>query len=159
MPDLPLHLRLIRAALRRLNIHLSRRRERLQWQAAPASAHADLSAEDAAAEACFEKHLPTVARTLSLVPRPPAGARVLELGCYMQLTPALRSYCGFTEVYGAEYGPPGARHHKTAQYGGTPFELDVDLLDAERDTFPYPDGHFELVLACEVIEHMLFDPM
>jgi hypothetical protein len=30
--DLPLHLRLIRAALRRLNISLSRRRERRNWQ-------------------------------------------------------------------------------------------------------------------------------
>ena len=32
MPELPLYLRWIRAALRRLNIRLSRRRERVKWQ-------------------------------------------------------------------------------------------------------------------------------
>ena len=39
------------------------------------------------------------------------------------------------------------------------FEIDIDLFDAERDTYPYPANHFELVLACEVLEDMLFDPM
>jgi SAM-dependent methyltransferase len=35
----------------------------------------------------------------------------------------------------------------------------VDLFDAERDRFPYDDGSFETVLACELIEHLLRDPM
>jgi SAM-dependent methyltransferase len=77
----------------------------------------------------------------------------------MQLTPALKYYCGYSEVYGAELGPLGVRHHKTAQYGDTSFELDVDLFNAERDVFPYPDGYFDLVLACEILEHMLYDPL
>ena len=36
---------------------------------------------------------------------------------------------------------------------------DIDLFDAERDTFPYPDEYFELVLACELLEHLKVDPM
>lgn len=166
MSDLPLHLRLVRAALRRLNIRLSRRRERRQLRS-PASASALPSEEaalgklrlgDPSAKAYFEKHLPRLKKTLSLVPPPRGAARVLELGCYMQITPALKYYSGFREVYGADCGA-GAPQHKSAQYGEQQFELDVDLFDAERDTFPYPAGHFELVLACEVLEHMLFDPM
>jgi len=33
------------------------------------------------------------------------------------------------------------------------------LFDAEKDIYPYPDGHFEAVLACEIFEHLLHDPM
>jgi SAM-dependent methyltransferase len=166
VPDLPLHLRLIRAALRRLNISLSRRRERLKLQdsappdslASQEAALRKLRMDDPAGQAYFEKHLPRLKRTLSLVPTPHGTGRVLELGCYMQLTPALKYFSGYREVYGADYGSATSRH-KSVQYGDTLFELDVDLFDAERDPYPYPPDHFELVLACEVIEHMLFDPM
>jgi SAM-dependent methyltransferase len=170
-PRLPLHLRLIRAALRRLNISLSRRRERRQWKpSGNQAAHSDssfasleaalrkLQLDDPAAEAYFEKHLPRLKRTLSLIPRPSGCGRVLELGSYMQLTPLLKFHCGFSEVYAAEYGA-GATQHKAVRYGDAVFESDVDLFDAERDRYPYPAGHFAVVLACEVLEHMLFDPM
>jgi SAM-dependent methyltransferase len=165
--DLPLHLRLIRAALRRLNTSLSRRRERGQSQS-PAmagdrlpeveAALRKLRLDDPAAQAYFDKHLPRLAKTLSLVPPPHGTARALELGCYMQITPALKYHCGYREVYGADYGA-GPPQHKSAQYGDARFELQIDLFDAERDLFPYSADHFELVLACEVLEHMLYDPM
>jgi SAM-dependent methyltransferase len=163
---LPLHLRLIRAALRRLNTSLSRQRERRNWRySAPGdplstaeTALRKLRLDDPAAQAYFDKHLPRLKRTLSLIPLPHGSGRVLELGCYMQITPALKYHCGFREVYGAEYGS-GPAQHKSAQYGDVCFDLMVDLFDAERDTYPYPSGHFELVLACEVIEHMLLDPV
>jgi SAM-dependent methyltransferase len=35
----------------------------------------------------------------------------------------------------------------------------VDLFDAEKDPFPYPDAHFDTVLCCELIEHLPSDPM
>lgn len=170
MSDPPLHLRLVRGALRRLNIHLSRRRERRQYRApspgdplaavlpAEEAALRRLRLDDPAARTYFDKHLPRLKRTLSLVPPPRGSARALELGCYMQITPALKYHCGFREVYGADYGT-GPAQHKWAQYGDDRFAVDVDLFDAERDIYPYPAGHFELVLAGEVIEHMLFDPM
>lgn len=165
-PDLPLHLRLVRAALRRLNTYLSRRRERRNGPSptpagplpAAQTALAKLRCDDPGAQAYFEKHLPRLARTLSLVPAPQSSSRVLELGCYMQITPALKYHCGFREVRGADYGS-GPAQLKSAQYGDARFELAVDLFDAERDPFPYPPDHFELVLACEVLEHMLCDPM
>ena len=169
MPDLPLHLRWTRAALRRLNIHLSRRRERIQWQSGGPHDRPDPLAEietalrklqpgDPAAAAYFEKHLPRLKRTLSMVPSPSGSSRVLELGCYLQMTPVLQLQHGYREVRGADYGA-GTVQRKAVQYGDTRFEMDIDLFDAERDTYPYPANHFELVLACEVIEHMLFDPM
>ena len=38
-------------------------------------------------------------------------------------------------------------------------ECAVDLFDAEKDCFPYPDEHFQTVLCCELIEHLSNDPM
>ena len=35
----------------------------------------------------------------------------------------------------------------------------IDLFDAEKDRYPYPDGRFDMVLCCELLEHLSFDPM
>jgi SAM-dependent methyltransferase len=107
----------------------------------------------------FHKHLPRLARTLTLVPRPQSNGRILELGCYLQITPFLQEWCGYTEVRGAYYGPLGRTDSRIASVRGKRFEVSVDLFDAERDCFPYADGSFETVLACELIEHLLRDPM
>jgi SAM-dependent methyltransferase len=78
----------------------------------------------------------------------------------MQLTPALTKLCGYESVTGAYFGPPGQTARKQATIKGVEvLTCDVDLFDAERDSFPYPDGRFELVLACEIIEHLKRDPM
>ncbi|MBZ5593222.1 MAG: class I SAM-dependent methyltransferase [Acidobacteriia bacterium] len=167
---MPLHLRAIRAALRRLNAYLSRRYESAagiprSLPRAPAElAEAEeqlrgLDLPDAAARAYFEKHLPRLARTLALVPRPRTGGRILEMGSYMQITPFLRRYLGYREVRGAYHGSLGQVDHKTAGVRGERFEIVVDLFDAEHDRFPYSDGYFETVLVCEMIEHLLSDPI
>ncbi|MFN7995947.1 MAG: methyltransferase domain-containing protein [Bryobacteraceae bacterium] len=165
-PDLPLPLRLIRAGLRRLNISLSRRREKSGWK--PYAGTGSFPQIEAALRklqfahpettSYFEKHFPRLLRTLSLVPRPTGAGRALELGSYLQMAPVLRFELGYEQVRAADYGA-GGTHQKSVRYGETCAEFEVDLFDAERDAFPYPDAHFELVLACELIEHMLFDPM
>ena len=114
---------------------------------------------DDAARAYLAKHIPRLARTLALVPPPDLTGRVLELGCYMQITPLLRRLCKYKEVRGAYYGPPGRTDLKTAQFPDGEFRCLVDHFDAERDRFPYEDGHFDLVIAGEIIEHMIYDPM
>jgi SAM-dependent methyltransferase len=35
----------------------------------------------------------------------------------------------------------------------------VDIFDAEKDRYPYPDEHYSTVLCCELIEHLYHDPM
>ena len=35
----------------------------------------------------------------------------------------------------------------------------MDLFDAETDAYPYADGAFHVVLACEIFEHFRVDPM
>ena len=107
----------------------------------------------------FEKHIDRLAKTLALVPPPQSTGRALELGCYMQITSFLQRSCGYKEVRGAYFGKAGTTEHKTISFPDGDFHCDIDLFDAERDPFPYPDGHFDLVIAGEIIEHMIYDPM
>jgi SAM-dependent methyltransferase len=119
-----------------------------------------LDQPDQSARTYLQIHLPRIARTLDLVPAPRSSGRVLELGAYMHMTPALQCVLGYKEVRGAFFGPLGRTDEKSVTAGGKPvFRCFVDLFDAEKDPYPYPDGHFESVLACEIFEHMMHDPM
>ncbi len=127
-------------------------------RAAEAALH-NMPMPDEGGRQYLEKHIPRLARTLALVPPPETTGRVLELGCYMQITPLLDRLCGYREVRGAYYGPAGRVDRKTMHFPDRDFHCEIDHFDAERDRFPYPDEHFDLVIAGEIIEHMVYDPM
>jgi SAM-dependent methyltransferase len=122
-----------------------------------------LQSLDHATEAAREylaTHLHRTARTLALAPPPLQTGRALELGAYMFMTPALGCVLGYREVRGAYIGAPGRSVKRAASSQGKAiFECETDLFNAEKDRYPYPDGHFDLVLACEILEHMSRDPM
>jgi glycosyltransferase involved in cell wall biosynthesis/SAM-dependent methyltransferase len=124
-------------------------REILQW-VAPGPQH----------RTYVDAHLTRLEKTLGIIPPGGPGDRILEMGTYLQITPSLRKRLGYGEVRGCYFGPAGTVEHRvvTAESGEV-FECDVDLFDAERGIFPYPDGHFSTVLCCELIEHLGHDPM
>lgn len=107
-----------------------------------------------------ETHIDRLEKTLAMTPAGGPGDRILEMGAYLQITPALQNRLGYGEVRGCYYGPAGRTDHKLrVSASGERFECDVDLFDAEKDPFPYPGAHFTTVLCCELIEHLPSDPM
>ena len=110
--------------------------------------------------AYVETHRTRLERTLALTPPGGPDDRVLEMGAYLQITPALKTRLGYGEVRGCYYGPHGQTNHRSVtSENGEDFRCDIDLFDAERDRFPYDDGYFSTVLCCELIEHLPSDPM
>ena len=108
----------------------------------------------------IETHQTRLAKTLEIIPPGGAGDRILEMGAYLQITPALRSRLGYGEVRGCYYGLPGHTDvREVVSTAGEPFTCEIDHFDAEKDLYPYPDGHFSAVLCCELIEHLCEDPM
>jgi SAM-dependent methyltransferase len=72
----------------------------------------------------------------------------------------LKTKLGYGEVRGCYYGPAGEVDHRSILSAADDrFECDLDLFDAEKDRFPYPDQHFATVLCCELLEHLPGDPM
>ncbi len=107
-----------------------------------------------------QMHLTRLVRTLEITPRGGPEDRILEMGAYLQITPALKNLLAYGEVRGSYLGPAGRVDHREAQSStGEVFTCEIDLFDAEKDRFPYPDDYFATVLCCELLEHLRDDPM
>ncbi len=108
----------------------------------------------------IERHLARLVRTLEITPPGSKDRSVLEMGAYMQITPALATKLGYGEVRGSYLGSIGAKQRKQVRLpDGETFECTIDLFDAEKDPYPYVDASFSTVLCCELLEHLYEDPM
>ncbi|HEX5226959.1 MAG TPA: glycosyltransferase [Bryobacteraceae bacterium] len=115
---------------------------------------------DPSAKGYIDAHLTRFEKTLAITPPGGPADRILEMGAYMQITPSLKTRLGYGEVRGCYYGPAGRVDERSVQSAnGDKFHCTLDLFDAEKDAFPYPDGHFSTVLCCELLEHLREDPM
>jgi predicted SAM-dependent methyltransferase len=76
------------------------------------------------------------------------------------MSAALERVLGYGSAVGAYHSREPHQEWKSVRIAGQQdFACQVDLLDVEEHTFPYTDGAFDLVLCCEIIEHLLRDPM
>jgi glycosyltransferase involved in cell wall biosynthesis/SAM-dependent methyltransferase len=117
-------------------------------------------APDESAKGYMETHLTRFEKTLEITPPGGPDDRILEMGSYLQITPALQTRLGYGEVRGCYYGPAGKVDHRSVQsVDGEEFQCTLELFDAEKDCFPYGDGYFSTVLCCELVEHLTEDPM
>ncbi len=108
----------------------------------------------------LDTHQTRLVKTLEITPPGGPGDRILEMGAYLQVTPALRSKLGYGEVRGCYYGPAGRIDHRSVTSAeGETFTCDIDHFDAEKDRFPYQDEYFSTVVCGELIEHLFEDPM
>jgi SAM-dependent methyltransferase len=116
--------------------------------------------KDEAGRRYAETHLSRLVKTLEVTPAGGPDDRILEMGVYLQITPALKYKLGYGDVRGCYFGQAGrTEHRRAASTDGEEFSCDVDLFNAEKDRYPYPDEHFATVLCCELIEHLSEDPM
>ncbi len=110
--------------------------------------------------AYVDSHRTRLERTLAITPRGGPADRVLEMGAYLQITPALKTQLGYGEVCGCYYGAFGESDRRAvSSESGESFECKIDLFDAEKDEFPYENSYFSTVLCCELLEHLVADPM
>jgi glycosyltransferase involved in cell wall biosynthesis/SAM-dependent methyltransferase len=116
-------------------------------------------AVDRESQSYVDTHLTRLVKTLEITPSGGPEDRILEMGAYLQITPALKSKLGYGCVRGCYYGHGGVDYRTVTAADGEKFDCAIDKFDAERDRFPYPDGHFSTVLCCELIEHLTEDPM
>lgn len=166
MPRAPAPLRFLRGALRRLDVAITRHVDPLPEET-PVAFRSFTAIENFlralpgsdASRAYLAEHLERLVHTVAMVPPSETSGHALELGAYLQMTPALTALCGYRTVRGADFGTLGETVTKTVPTPQGAFTCEIDLFDAEKDRFPYPDGAFELVLCCEILEHLLCDPM
>jgi glycosyltransferase involved in cell wall biosynthesis/SAM-dependent methyltransferase len=108
----------------------------------------------------IETHQTRLEKTLAITPPGAESDRVLEMGAYLQITPALHTKLGYGEVRGCYFGPAGETKQRTVtSENGETFTCEIDLFNAESDPFPYTKEHFKTVLCCELLEHLPHDPM
>ncbi len=102
--------------------------------------------------------------TLGMVPDLKPGSRVLELGSNPYFLTRLLRRRGL-DVTSANWFGAGSGHgsqgtqEMTIPSTGEHIAFPFDHFNCETDPFPYPDGSFDLVLFCEILEHLPNDPI
>jgi SAM-dependent methyltransferase len=112
----------------------------------------------------LEAAIDRLAHTLSLIPRlpDPSNVRVLEIGGIPYfMTVLVKRYFGY-QVESANEPTWRTDTEDNVQVlasdDGERHEIPWKALNIEHDRWPWEDGRFDLVLYCEVIEHMTYDP-
>jgi SAM-dependent methyltransferase len=110
-------------------------------------------------------HLDRIIKTVEMIPRLEGPVRVLELGANPYfMTLLVQKYLGYHVTaanffgdYRDETGGQGETTIRSARYGEThafPFKI----FNVEIDPYPYDDAEFDVVLCCEILEHLVSDP-
>ena len=110
----------------------------------------------------FQTHLKRYVETLNLLPRAHPGQRLLELGAaFHHLTPALIQLKGYSQVRCNDIwdGPPQITRELGSFGDGPPLSVLVDNFDVQAAHWPYDDASFDVVLLCEMLEHLHSDPL
>ena len=100
--------------------------------------------------------------TLGLIPRLPDSATVLELGAtpYFMTVLMLRHFPYRMELANEpdRLKQDGGSVTLTNRQLGLHYQFQYKAFNLETDRFPYEDGSLDLVLYCEIIEHLMHDP-
>lgn len=109
-----------------------------------------------------ETHATRFYETLRFLPDLPANARILELGAipyyftilltrFLNVHPDTLSFFEFEKC-------DSVTHVVENPERGERYEFSYRPLNIETDVFPFADDSYDLVLCCEVLEHLLINP-
>jgi SAM-dependent methyltransferase len=109
-----------------------------------------------------ETHSRRFYETLRFLPELPPTARVLELGAVpyyftilmQRFTEILPDTLSFFEFEESE----ATKHTVQNVNTGERYEFDYRAINIETDLFPFADNCYDLVLCCEILEHLLINP-
>lgn len=110
-------------------------------------------------------HLQRFRKTLDYLPVLAGEVQVLELGASPYfMTFLMQKYFGYkvsTANFFADYRTP-AGGTETARICSRVYQEDHEytypLFNLETDPFPFADQSFDIILCCEIIEHLIMDP-
>lgn len=106
--------------------------------------------------------LPLWRQILRLLPEPAEPGRLLELGSppfhMTLLTQRLRRHTVVPTAAAAD-DRPVYRQRVVSTAFGEDHTFECPCFDIERDDCPFPDDHFDAVMFCEVIEHLVENPV
>ncbi len=101
--------------------------------------------------------------TSDLIPDKKKGGRMLELGANPYFLTLMLKRSSTYDIRTANFLEEDDSTHQGVQtinsrkYNET-HRFEYDHFNVETDPFPYEDGSFDVVLCCEILEHLLKDP-
>jgi SAM-dependent methyltransferase len=116
---------------------------------------------DPHARSYISVHLRRFIETLALIPAGDGSGRLLEVGANTFFSTLLRRHARY-ELHHSDWWPGPERQKDITIAASDPSQsylLHLSNFNVERDPFPYPDDHFQVVVACEILEHLPNDPM
>lgn len=110
-------------------------------------------------------HLNRLIRTVELIPRIEGTVRVLELGASpFFMTLLIQKYLGYSVETANYFGDYGQRNEEethvtiSSKRFDESYTFHYKMFNVEKDLFPYKDNEFNIVLCCEILEHLIMDP-
>lgn len=110
----------------------------------------------------IDVHATRFKQTLELIPNPKKQGRCLDLGSFFEFA-VLMKECGFNyELFINNKKTSSAsveKHTLVNSKTRKKYQFNLYPFDVEKDPFPFEDEYFDLVICCELLEHLRHDPM
>lgn len=144
-------------------VHQSKQTPNIECEADDALSYLlDWFADDENTRQYILSHRRRLIDTLQLIPKGDGTQRLLELSSYLQMPPLVHHFGKYAEIVTTAFwqGAPEKKPQRIRQAKtGEELRFDFVRLNVERDRFPFADESFDVVLCCELIEHLAEDPM